>query len=187
MNSTTSVPVADIVAALKVRYPAAVCALDWGGQHDSDPETRRRNGWRLLVMARLSAQCTDARVNQVCRELFRLYPTPGALAAAPQADVEAVIRPCGLFRTKAESIRATCAILAADWAGLVPEDMDTLLSLPGVGRKIANLVRGDLYGQTLRLEYHRKLRGEIQFDSLEALKAQISQDIESTRNYFQAQ
>lgn len=100
MNSTTSVPVADIVAALKVRYPAAVCALDWGGQHDSDPETRRRNGWRLLVMARLSAQCTDARVNQVCRELFRLYPTPGALAAAPQADVEAVIRPCGLFRTK---------------------------------------------------------------------------------------
>ena len=134
MNSTTSVPVADIVAALKVRYPAAVCALDWGGQHDSDPETRRRNGWRLLVMARLSAQCTDARVNQVCRELFRLYPTPGALAAAPQADVEAVIRPCGLFRTKAESIRATCAILAADWAGLVPEDMDTLLSLPGVGR-----------------------------------------------------
>ena len=147
MNSTTSVPVADIVAALKVRYPAAVCALDWGGQHDSDPETRRRNGWRLLVMARLSAQCTDARVNQVCRELFRLYPTPEALAAAPQADVEAVIRPCGLFRTKAESIRATCAILAADWAGLVPEDMDTLLSLPGVGRKIANLVRGDLYGQ----------------------------------------
>ena len=147
MNSTTSVPVADIVAALKVRYPAAVCALDWSGQHDSDPETRRRNGWRLLVMARLSAQCTDARVNQVCRELFRLYPTPGALAAAPQADVEAVIRPCGLFRTKAESIRATCAILAADWAGLVPEDMDTLLSLPGVGRKIANLVRGDLYGQ----------------------------------------
>ena len=107
MNSTTSVPVADIVAALKVRYPAAVCALDWGGQHDSDPETRRRNGWRLLVMARLSAQCTDARVNQVCRELFRLYPTPEALAAAPQADVEAVIRPCGLFRTKAESIRAT--------------------------------------------------------------------------------
>ena len=103
MNSTTSVPVADIVAALKVRYPAAVCALDWGGQHDSDPETRRRNGWRLLVMARLSAQCTDARVNQVCRELFRLYPTPGALAAAPQADVEAVIRPCGLFRTKAKS------------------------------------------------------------------------------------
>ena len=86
MNSTTSVPVADIVAALKVRYPAAVCALDWGGQHDSDPETRRRNGWRLLVMARLSAQCTDARVNQVCRELFRLYPTPGALAAAPQAE-----------------------------------------------------------------------------------------------------
>ena len=147
MNSTTSVPVADIVAALKVRYPAAVCALDWGGQHDSDPETRRRNGWRLLVMARLSAQCTDARVNQVCRELFRLYPTPGALAAAPQADVEAVIRPCGLFRTKAESIRATCAILAADWAGLVPEDMDTLLSLPGVGRKSANLIMGDVFGK----------------------------------------
>lgn len=147
MNASTSVPVADILTALKIRYPHAICALDWGGQYDPDPEVRRRNGWRLLVMARLSAQCTDERVNQVCRNLFRLYPTPEAIAAASQSDIESVIRPCGLFRTKAESIRATCDILVRDWNGLVPENMDDLLSLPGVGRKIANLLRGDLYGQ----------------------------------------
>lgn len=144
--STNTPPTEEIIAALKELYPTAVCALDWGGQYGADPEERARNGWRLLVMARLSAQCTDARVNEVCRELFRLYPTPGELADAPQADIEAVIRPCGLFRGKAQSIRATCGILHSHYGGRVPEDMDTLLSLPGVGRKIANLLRGDLYG-----------------------------------------
>ena len=93
--------------------------IGWFSENMPVAETELHYGsaYELLVATILSAQCTDARVNQVCRELFRLYPTPGALAAAPQADVEAVIRPCGLFRTKAESIRATCAILAADWAG----------------------------------------------------------------------
>lgn len=147
MNAITPARAAKIAAALKELYPDAACALDWSGQRDPDPETRRRCGWRLLVMARLSAQCTDARVNLVCRELFRLYPTPEALAAAPQQDVEAVIRPCGLFHAKAASIRAACGILSSKWNGAVPESMDVLLSLPGVGRKIANLLRGDLYGQ----------------------------------------
>jgi endonuclease III len=147
MNAVTPARAAKITAALKELYPDAVCALDWSGQRNPDLETSRRCGWRLLVMARLSAQCTDARVNLVCRELFRLYPTPEALAAAPQQDVEAVIRPCGLFHAKASSIRAACGILSSKWNGVVPENMDDLLSLPGVGRKIANLLRGDLYGQ----------------------------------------
>lgn len=139
-------PVGEIITVLKDVYPTAVCALDWGGRYGVDPEERARNGWRLLVMARLSAQCTDARVNEVCRKLFRLYPTPRALADAPQADVEAVVRPCGLFRGKAQSIREACRILTDAYDGQVPTDMETLLSLPGVGRKIANLLRGDLYG-----------------------------------------
>ena len=78
-------------------YPEAPCALDWRGEP-----------WKLLVMGRLSAQCTDARVNIVCEELFSVYPTPEALANATQKEVAAIIRPCGLFRTKAESIRLAC-------------------------------------------------------------------------------
>ena len=136
---------AEIVKRLKEVYPECFCALEWGGHRGATPDLVRREGWRLLVMARLSAQCTDARVNIVCRDLFARYPTPAALASASQEEVEAVIRPCGLFRTKAQSIREACAILAERYGGEVPDDMDTLLALPGVGRKIANLILGDLY------------------------------------------
>lgn len=125
-----------IVAALEEVYPEAVCALEYGGEP-----------WRLLVMARLSAQCTDARVNVVCRELFAAYPTPKALADAPLSDIEKIIRPCGLFRTKAESIKAACGILTESYGGRVPDTMEELLALPGVGRKIANLLLGDVYGK----------------------------------------
>lgn len=135
----------DIVERLKAVYPQSVCALEWGGQNGGPQEERLRDSWRLLVMARLSAQCTDARVNIVCRDLFAAYPTPKSLATATQEEVEAIIRPCGLFRTKAESIRAACRILVDDYDGIVPEDMDALLALPGVGRKIANLLLGDVY------------------------------------------
>ena len=127
---------ARIVAALEGVYPQSVCALEYGGEP-----------WRLLVMGRLSAQCTDARVNIVCRELFAAYPTPEALADAPLADIEAIIRPCGLFRTKAESIKASCRILTDTYGGRVPDTMEELLTLPGVGRKIANLLLGDIYGK----------------------------------------
>ena len=136
---------AEIVGRLKEIYPECFCALEWGGHRGATSDLVRREGWRLLVMARLSAQCTDARVNIVCRDLFARYPTPDALANASQEEVEAVIRPCGLFRTKAQSIREACAILAEQYGGEVPDDMDTLLALPGVGRKIANLILGDLY------------------------------------------
>lgn len=127
---------ARIVAALEEIYPQAVCALEYNGEP-----------WRLLVMARLSAQCTDARVNLVCRELFAEYPTLDALADAPLERIEAIVRPCGLFRTKAESIKAACTLLRDRFDSRVPDTMEELLSLPGVGRKIANLLLGDIYGK----------------------------------------
>lgn len=127
---------AEIVRALEEIYPDAVCALEYGGEP-----------WRLLVMARLSAQCTDARVNIVCRELFSVYPTLSELADAPLASIEKIIRPCGLFHTKAESIKEACTIVRDQFGGRVPDTMEELLSLPGVGRKIANLLLGDVYGK----------------------------------------
>lgn len=127
---------AAIVDRLKNVYPEAECALESGGI-----------AWRLLVMARLSAQCTDARVNIVCRELFAKYPSLDSLADAPLSDIEDVVRPCGLFRTKADSIKRACIMLRDDFGGIVPDNMDDLLSLPGVGRKIANLILGDVYGK----------------------------------------
>ena len=127
---------AAIVAALKEVYPEATCALEWQG----DP-------WRLLVMGRLSAQCTDARVNEVCRALFEKYPSAEALAAAPLCEIEEVVRPCGLYRTKASSIREASRILVQNYGGKLPDTMEELLALPGVGRKIANLLLGDVFGK----------------------------------------
>lgn len=126
---------AEVVAALKTLYPEAICALEAGG----DP-------YRLLVMGRLSAQCTDARVNIVCRELFARYPTAANLAAANLEDVERIVRPCGLYRTKARNIIDSAQLLVTAYGGELPSDMDELLKFPGVGRKIANLLRGDIFG-----------------------------------------
>lgn len=125
---------ASIIAILEEIYPDSACALEYGG----DP-------WRLLVMGRLSAQCTDARVNIVCRELFAAYPTAESLADAPLADVERIIRPCGLYHTKAESIIAASRMLCEEYGGVLPDSMDELLRFAGVGRKIANLLLGDIY------------------------------------------
>ena len=126
---------AAIVAKLKEVYPVPVCALESGG----DP-------WRLLVMGRLSAQCTDARVNIVCRELFQKYPDAVAMADASLADVEEIVRPCGLYHTKAQNIIDASRMLLTEFGGEMPREMDELLRFPGVGRKIANLLRGDLFG-----------------------------------------
>jgi len=128
---------AEIVERLKVVYPEAFCALEWGGE--------LHNGWKLLIMGRLSAQCTDARVNIVCRELFAKFPTLESIANAPVEDVEAIVRPCGLYHTKARDIVASCRMLIERFDGKIPDNMDDLLLLPGVGRKIANLLLGDLY------------------------------------------
>lgn len=123
-----------IVERLKEIYPDAECALEYGG----DP-------WRLLVMGRLSAQCTDARVNIVCRELFAEFPTAEAMSAGELSQIEKIIKPCGLYKKKAQNIRDCSRMLVENYGGVLPDDMDELLKLPGVGRKIANLLLGDVY------------------------------------------
>ena len=127
---------AQICEILQELYPDALCALEYGGEP-----------WRLMVMARLSAQCTDARVNIVSRSLFARFPTLDTLADADLAEIEEIVRPCGLYRTKAQSIKAACEIVRDRFDGKIPDNMDDLLSLPGVGRKIANLLLGDIYGK----------------------------------------
>ena len=127
----------EIVDRLKSLYPEAICALEWGGGEE--------NGWRLLVMGRLSAQCTDARVNIVCRELLAEYPTLESLADAPLEEIERIVRPCGLYRTKASDIKKSCRAIIDNFDGKIPDNMEDLLTLSGVGRKIANLLLGDLY------------------------------------------
>lgn len=120
---------------LRELYPTAECALEFEG----DP-------WRLLVMGRLSAQCTDARVNAVSKELFRRFPTARDMANAPISEIEEIVKPCGLFRMKADNIKASSKLLVEKYGGTLPRDMDELLKFPGVGRKIANLLLGDVYG-----------------------------------------
>ena len=127
--------IAAIVEELKKVYPVPVCALESGG----DP-------WKLLVMGRLSAQCTDARVNIVCRDLFAHFPTARDMAYADVAEVEEIVKPCGFFRMKAQNIVDASRMLLEDFGGEMPREMDELLKFPGVGRKIANLLRGDLFG-----------------------------------------
>lgn len=117
-------------------YPSSECALKYDG-----------DGWRLLVMARLSAQCTDARVNEVSVPLFSEFPTARDMAAADISKIEEIIRPCGLYRMKAANIKAAAEIISGKYGGRIPDDMDELLTLPGVGRKIANLLLGDLFGK----------------------------------------
>lgn len=124
-----------IVEKLKDIYPEALCALEWQGEP-----------WKLLIMGRLSAQCTDARVNLVCRELFAAYPTPEALAKAEVTDIEDYIRSCGLYHVKAQNTKDACAMLVNEFEGRIPDSMEELLRFPGVGRKVANLLLGDLYG-----------------------------------------
>ena len=125
-----------VVAELEKIYPDAACALESGG----DP-------WRLLVMGRLSAQCTDARVNTVCRELFAHFPDAAAMAAAPLEEIEKLVYSCGVYKVKAKNIRDFSAIITEKSGGRVPDSMEELLTLPGVGRKIANLILGDVYGK----------------------------------------
>lgn len=126
---------AQVVERLKGLYPDAECSLT------------ERDPLRLLIAVRLSAQCTDARVNLVTPVLFSAFPDLDALCAASVEEIEEIIRPCGLFHTKAKDVSAMCVMIRDRFGGIVPDNMDDLLSLPGVGRKTANLVLGDIYGQ----------------------------------------
>lgn len=122
-----------IIQALKDRYPDALCALHYG------------TDWQLMIAVRLSAQCTDARVNMITPALFEAYPTLEAMANANISDVENYIHSCGFFRQKAKDIVLACQMLLTQHGGKVPQTMEELLKLPGVGRKTANLLLGDLY------------------------------------------
>ena len=125
---------AAVVELLAKEYPDARCELDF-----EDP-------WQLLVATVLSAQCTDQRVNQVTPALFQRWPSPGDLAAADQSELEGVIRPTGFFRNKARALRAAARSLIADHRGQVPDDLEQLVRLPGVGRKTAKVVLGEGFG-----------------------------------------
>lgn len=121
-------------ALLRERYPEAECALEYGG-----------DAWRLLVMGRLSAQCTDAKVNIVCKELFAKHPTFVEMAEANVEEVEQIIKPCGLYKMKAKNLVDASRMLRDEYRGEFPCTMEELLRFPGVGRKIANLLLGDIF------------------------------------------
>ena len=125
----------EVISRLKKEYPDADCTLDYD------------DAWKLLVSVRLAAQCTDARVNIVVEKLYEKFPDVDALADAPVEEIEAIVKPCGLGHSKARDISACMKILRDKYQGKVPDDFDELLSLPGVGRKSANLVMGDVFGK----------------------------------------
>ena len=125
----------EIIERLKKEYTDAACTLDYD------------QAWKLLVSVRLAAQCTDARVNVVVEGLFEKYPSVEALAAADVEDIEAIVRPCGLGKSKARDISACMKMLRDEYDGKVPDDFNALLKLPGVGRKSANLIMGDVFGK----------------------------------------
>ena len=126
--------VRSVIEILKARYPDALCALHYGKDYE------------LMIAVRLSAQCTDARVNLITPALFEAYPTLEAMAAADITDVENHVRSCGFYKHKARDIVLACQMLISDYNCKVPGTMEELLRLPGVGRKTANLLLGDLYG-----------------------------------------
>ena len=125
----------EIIRRLKEEYPDAGCTLDYD------------DAWKLLVSVRLAAQCTDARVNVVVQDLYAKYPTVDALAEAEPEEIEAIVRPCGLGKSKARDISACMRMLRDEYDGKVPDDFNILLKLPGVGRKSANLIMGDVFGK----------------------------------------
>ncbi len=127
--------VKEIIDRLKIEYPEAECSLDY------------EDAWKLLVSVRLAAQCTDARVNVVVQDLYAKYPDVDSLADAPVKEIEKIVRPCGLGATKARDIKACMTMLRDEFNYVVPDTMEELLRLPGVGRKSANLVLGDVYGK----------------------------------------
>lgn len=126
---------AAVIELLKREYPEVKCALVYSKPHE------------LLIATRLSAQCTDVRVNLVTPALFKRFPSIDAFAEAEVSEVEELIKSCGLFHTKAQDIVSMCVMLRDIYGGVVPDSIEELTKLPGVGRKTANLIVGDLYGK----------------------------------------
>ena len=125
----------EVIKRLKEEYPDAECTLDYN------------EAWKLLVSVRLAAQCTDARVNIVVEKLYEKYPDVDALAKAEPEQIEEIVRPCGLGKSKSRDISACMRMLKEKYNGKVPDDFNELLKLPGVGRKSANLIMGDVFGK----------------------------------------
>ena len=125
----------EIIERLKDAYPNSDCTLDYN------------EAWKLLVSVRLAAQCTDARVNVVVKGLYEKFPTIEALADAEVSEIEMIVRPCGLGHSKARDINACMKMLRDEFDKKVPDDFKALLKLPGVGRKSANLIMGDVFGK----------------------------------------
>ncbi len=125
----------EVVSRLKKEYPRTDCTLEFD------------EAWKLLVSVRLAAQCTDERVNVVVKSLYEKFPDVDALANADASEIEKIVRPCGLGKSKARDINACMKIIRDEYGGNVPDDFDALLKLPGVGRKSANLVMGDIFGK----------------------------------------
>lgn len=126
---------AEVIDRLKREYPDSGCSLEYN------------EAWKLLVSVRLAAQCTDARVNIVVKSLYEKYPDVASLASADVEDIESIVRPCGLGKSKAKDISACMKILHEKYSDNVPDDFEALLKLPGVGRKSANLIMGDVFGR----------------------------------------
>ncbi len=122
-----------IVDKLKEEYPEDICSLEYS------------SAFQLLVSVRLSAQCTDARVNKVTPELFTRYPTMQDMAQAPVEEIESIIKSCGFYHSKAKDLKGAATAMVEKHAGVVPNTMEELLALPGIGRKSANLILGDVY------------------------------------------
>lgn len=125
----------EVIRRLKEAYPDSDCTLDY------------TDAWKLLISVRLAAQCTDERVNRIVPLLYEKFPDVNALADAPTEEIEAIVHPCGLGKSKARDISACMKELRDKYNGQVPDDFDALLSLPGVGRKSANLIMGDVFGK----------------------------------------
>ena len=125
----------EIIKRLKAEYPDTGCSLDYD------------QAWKLLVSVRLAAQCTDARVNVVVGHLYKKFPDIRSLAKAPVDEIEEIVRPCGLGKSKAKDISGCMKMLHEQYSDKVPDNMEELLKLPGVGRKSANLIMGDVYGK----------------------------------------
>ncbi|MCI5595207.1 MAG: endonuclease III [Lachnospiraceae bacterium] len=125
----------EVIERLKKEYPDAGCTLDYD------------QAWKLLVSVRLAAQCTDERVNVIVEKLYEKYPDVDALAEAPVEEIEKIVRPCGLGKSKARDISGCMKMIKEEYNGKVPDDFNALLKLPGVGRKSANLIMGDVFGK----------------------------------------
>ena len=125
----------EVIRRLAEEYPDADCTLDYD------------EAWKLLVSVRLAAQCTDERVNIIVEKLFAKYPSVEALADASPEEIEAIVKPCGLGKSKARDISACMRMLRDDFGGKIPDQFDDLMKLPGVGRKSANLIMGDVFGK----------------------------------------